>query len=172
LRYAITIREIGYMPLQFNYFPSTLKKTLIINFETLWGYIYIHTHTQSGTKMQQGAFAIANAQTYQCLSVHPSVPHVACREGIFFCFGSKKCNISWTVAPISNPFALGCWKKMCLTKWDPWRLYLTNFFFQVCNCNLTVLWVAIMSATQLQLQCSIVNACCNHLKSIFYPNCN
>ena len=60
-------------------------------------------------------------------------------------------------------------EKLCLTNRDPWRLYLMNLFFQVLNCNFTVLWVAKTATTQLQHGCSVVSAYCNHLEPSFYP---
>ena len=60
-------------------------------------------------------------------------------------------------------------EKMCLTNRDPWRLYLMNLFFQVRNCNFTVLWVAITATAQLQLFCNVVSIYCNHSESNFYP---
>ena len=59
-------------------------------------------------------------------------------------------------------------EKLCLTNQDPWRLYLMNLFFQVRNCNFTVLWVAITTTAQLQLGCNVVSIYCNHSESNFY----
>jgi hypothetical protein len=47
-----------------------------------------------GTKMQQGAFAIANAQTLSVPFTPPIRPARSMQGGNRFCFGSKKCNIS------------------------------------------------------------------------------
>ena len=60
-------------------------------------------------------------------------------------------------------------EKLCLTNRDPWRLYLMNLFFQVRNCNFTVLWVASTATTQLQLGYNLVSTYCNHLEPNFYP---
>ena len=59
-------------------------------------------------------------------------------------------------------------EKLCLTNRDPWRLYLMTLFFQVRNCNFTVLWVASTATTQLQLGCNLISTYCNHLEPNFY----
>jgi hypothetical protein len=50
--------------------------------------------TQVRTKMQQGATAIANAQTLLVSFTPPMRPARSMQGGNLFCLGSKKCNIS------------------------------------------------------------------------------
>jgi hypothetical protein len=54
----------------------------------VFNYIY------GSTKMQQGAIAIANAQTVSVPDTPPMHPVRSMQGGNLFCLGSKKCNIS------------------------------------------------------------------------------
>ena len=105
----------------------------------------------------------------QPITAHPPPPtrKHACRE--FFLIRIEKKQNLLNRSSDSRSVCSRLLEKLCLTNQDPWRLYLMNLFFQVRNCNFTVLWVAITATSQLQLGCNVVNTYCNHLEPNFYP---
>ena len=82
-------------------------------------------------------------------AIPPLTRKYACRE--FFIDSDRK--MQYLLNRSFNFRYVYIWslEKMCLTKRDSWRLYLMNFFFQVCNCNITILRVASTATLQLQL---------------------
>jgi hypothetical protein len=89
-------------------------------------------------------------------------------QRIFFFIRIEKMQYLLNRSSDSRSVCSGLLEKLCLTNRDPWRLYLMTLFFQVRNCNFTVLWVASTATTQLQLGCNLVSTYCNHLEPNFY----
>ena len=115
----------------------------------------------SGTNYNQYCIRFATLSVFQLqpltdLLANLSPPaHPACRES--FLFRIEKMQYLLNRSSNFRSVCTRLFKKMCLTKWDPTWLYLTNFFFEYViatslyyelpswlqhNCNLTVAYLA------------------------------
>ena len=112
-------------------------------------------------KMYRPSAGLANQP-----QLNPAIhQEAACRE--FFIDLNKKNTISLEPQLRFQIYLHQVVGKNVLNKTRSIKTIFDELFFQVCNCNITILCVAIIATLQLQLSCSVVSTSCDHLEPCF-----